>query len=251
MGLKVMIPANKEEARRWTHELAMRLIPGEPDAYQAFLALVKEACPPGGVVVDLGCGSEDFLAFLKEWASELVGVDLDPPERGHYHRYLKGDVQKAIPLPDGFADVAAAKFLLEHLSDVRGFLSEAARILKPGGALVLLTPNVLYYPYAVNFLLSRVLPQSWRMRAVNVFTGRERSEIFPVCYKCNTPGRVREKLESVGLEVDFHEAFADYLVTAVCRPLGILAVLYEKGVNILGARKAKGFLVVRARRTRR
>lgn len=239
---------DRERARRWTEELALRLIPGEPDAYLRYLELVREACPPGGMVVDLGCGKEDFLAFLKDWASQLVGVDLNPLEEGFYHRYLSGDVQREIPLPEGCADVVASKFLLEHLCDVRGFLREVRRILKPGGSLVLLTPNVLYYPYAANFLLSRVLPQGWRMKAVKLVTGRERQEIFPVWYRCNTPARMRKELEAAGLEVELLETFADYQVTAVAKPLGLLAVLYEKGVNLLGIRGAKGFLLARARR---
>lgn len=239
---------DREGARRWTEGLARRLIPGEPDAYRRFLSLAREACPPGGVAVDLGCGHEDYLAFLDGWASELVGIDIDPPREGLYHRYLRGDVQRGIPLPDGYAHLAASKFLLEHLPDVRGFLLEAGRVLKPGGHLVLLTPNVLYYPYALNFLLSRVLPQGWRMRAVSVLTGRDRERIYPVFYRCNTPARMRRQLEAAGLEVVALETFADYQVTAVSRPLGLLAVLYEKAVNALGLRGVKGFLLAMARR---
>jgi SAM-dependent methyltransferase len=239
---------DREGARRWTVELARHLIPAEPDVYPHFLSLVREACPPGGVVVDLGCGNEDFLAYLDVWAAELVGVDLEPPERGLYHRYLQADVQQKIPLPDGYAHVVACKFLLEHLDDVGSFLREARRILKPGGRLVLLTPNILYYPYAVNFLLSRVLPQECRMRAVSLLTGRLRGKVFPVYYRCNTPGSLKRELEAAGMVVESLESFSDYLVTAVARPLGLVAVLYERAVNRLGLRGAKGFLLAVARR---
>ena len=223
---------NREAAREWTARLCRRLLPGEPDAYAAFLHLVWSNCPAGGTLVDLGCGEECYLTCMGERAAEIIGVD-DRDLRGPYDRYLRTDLNRAIPLRPGSVDVAACKFLIEHLEDPASFLLQARRCLRPGGLLVLMTPNVLYYPYTLNFLLSRCLSQERRMRLVEAFSGRAAHDIFPVHYRCNTPRRLRRELLAAGLDPVHLET---------------LAVAYEKAVGVLGARGMKGFIVAAAAR---
>lgn len=236
-----------EEARAWTSELYRRFIPGAPDGYRVYLDLLDRLCPPGGRVVDLGCGEEAYLSFLLERA-EVIGVDRRPVS-GPYHRYLRADLDEGeLPLEDVSVDLAASKFLLEHLERPTAFLREVRRTLRPGGHLVLMTPNVLYYPYAINFLLSRVLSHRLRARLVSLATGRDREVIFPVRYRCNTPFRLRKGLEDCGYEVLHLEDYPDYLVSAICRAAGVLAVLYEVAVWRLGIPWTGGFLVAAARK---
>jgi SAM-dependent methyltransferase len=49
----------------------------------------------------------------------------------------------ALPLPDGFADFAFALPVVEHLPQTGQFFAEARRILRPGGLLVIATPNAV------------------------------------------------------------------------------------------------------------
>lgn len=236
---------NRDGARAWTEKMARRFLPGEEDPYAAFIELLSRSCPPGGRVVDLGCGEEHFLRFLESTASEIVGVDARPLS-GPYSRYLEADLDREIPLPEGSADLVVAKFLLEHLREPGRFLQEVRRILRPGASLVLITPNTWYYPYAVNRLLSMLLPQSLRMFLVRMVTGRKDDDVYPVFYPCNTPPRLRRLLEEEGFEIRDFLFFSDLYVTAVTRFLGILAVFYEVLLNRLGWRRGKGFMVVRA-----
>ena len=237
----------REQAREWTLRLYCKHLPDEPDAYTTFLHLVDAYCPEQGRIADLGCGEEEYLTCLLDKAGEIVGVD-DRSLSGSYRRYLRTDLNREIPLQDGSVDVAASKFLLEHLEDPARFYAEVGRILRPGGLAVLMTPNILYYPYCVNYLMSKLMPQRCRMRLVQLFSGRPPDDIFPVHYRSNTPRRMRRELAQAGLEIVHMRTYSDCLVSAVTRPLGVMAVAYEKVVDILGLGGARGFIVVAARK---
>ncbi|MDI6829771.1 MAG: class I SAM-dependent methyltransferase [Actinomycetota bacterium] len=232
----------REGAREWTRGLYRRWLPPGPDAHTTYLHLARVHCPLGGRVVDLGCGEEDYLAELEEVAGELVGVDARPVA-GRYGRYLQADLEGELPLEPGSVDLAACKFLLEHLEDPVRFMRAVREALVPGGRFLVLTANVLYYPYAANFVLSRLLSQEARMRLVGRVSGRRPGEIFPVRYRCNTPGALRAAMEGAGYEVQHLRTYPDYLVSAVNRPLGAMAVAYEKAVALLGLEGAGGFMV--------
>jgi ubiquinone/menaquinone biosynthesis C-methylase UbiE len=67
----------REEVRDWTLELYNRMMPGMPDAYALFQERLTADCPSsGGRLVDLGCGTADFLAPQMDSAEEVIGVDI-------------------------------------------------------------------------------------------------------------------------------------------------------------------------------
>lgn len=237
---------NPDKARAWTRDLYRRFLPEAPDGHRAYLELLDRLCPQGGRVVDLGCGDENFLSFLLTRA-EVVGVDRRKAN-GLYHRYLQADLESGLPLEKESVDLAACKFLLEHLERPEDLVKAVRNALRPGGHLVVMTPNILYYPYAFNFLLSRLLSQRVRMGLVRLLTGREEDEVFPVRYRSNTPFRLRRLLEENGYQVIHLRTYPDYQVSALCRVTGAVAVLYEVVTEKLGVPWAGGFLVAAARR---
>ncbi len=238
---------NRDASRQWTAELYRRYMPGQPDAYTTFLHLAESAFPRGGKAIDLGCGEECYLECLLHRAGEIIGVD-ERRQSGPYSRYILADLNREVPLEREGADLAVSKFLLEHLDDPPRFLRELHGALRPGGRLVLMTPNILYYPYGVNFLLSRLVPQEGRMRLVARFSGRPPHDIFPVRYLCNTPRAVRRELTRAGFEILHLRTYSDFPVSAITRPLGAVAVAYEKMVGLLGWKWAGGFIVAAARK---
>ena len=101
-------------------------------------------------LIDIGCGTGRFLDFVKLAWPRLPALGLDLSEayvrhaRRHLERwsrmYLLVAGGEAIPVPDNSCDAVTSVFLLHELPpDVRrGMISEAARVLKPGGRLVLM-----------------------------------------------------------------------------------------------------------------
>jgi SAM-dependent methyltransferase len=94
-------------------------------------------------VVDLGCGSGRTLLWNRDWGAATVGVDISPFFSAEARRdvdLLIGDLRK-LPFADATFSKACSLDVLEHLSPdaLRGMLTEAARVLTPGGALFVYT----------------------------------------------------------------------------------------------------------------
>jgi 2-polyprenyl-3-methyl-5-hydroxy-6-metoxy-1,4-benzoquinol methylase len=119
---------------------------GESDApiYRA-AAKMLQARRARGIVVDVGCGIGRFLEYAGEVASDYIGVDVvRHPGLSPDAEFHRADLDyEPIPLPDDSADIVVALETIEHLESPRSFCRELARVLKPGGWLVLSTPNQL------------------------------------------------------------------------------------------------------------
>jgi 2-polyprenyl-6-hydroxyphenyl methylase/3-demethylubiquinone-9 3-methyltransferase len=101
---------------------------------------VPPADGPGAVLVDLACGGGLMAPHVARLGYRHVGVDLGLPglelARAHGVLPVRASVL-AVPLADGCADVVLAGEILEHVEDDVGVLAECARLLRPGGTLVI------------------------------------------------------------------------------------------------------------------
>jgi SAM-dependent methyltransferase len=105
---------------------------------------------PQDTVLDLGCGYGEFLNHVR--SARRIGVDLNPDSRAHLAPQIEfhaGDVTDLSFLEDQSVDVAFTSNLLEHLpgkDDVKHLLTDAHRVLKPGGQFIALGPNLRFLP---------------------------------------------------------------------------------------------------------
>ncbi len=231
----------EERARRSLAYYASKL-PGEPDAYARLLAEIDAAALAGTRVLDVGCGDEFFLQYLRDRVERVIGLDVLPRE-SPYHEMLVGDISGSLSLADASVDLAVCKFVFEHLEHPARAVRELGRVLRTGGRVIVLTPDIRYFPYTANFFLSRVLSQGARMRVVETVTGRRETDIYPVYYRSNTPARLRALFEAGGLSTATLEVFSDFRVVAAWRLLGYLGTWYELALNRLGVRGARGFIL--------
>jgi SAM-dependent methyltransferase len=107
-------------------------------------------------VVDVGCGPGDLLRQMArgrpDWW-ELVGFDLSAgmvaqaTERtqGQEVRFLVADAQ-SLPFPDETFDVVMARHMLYHVPDIDRAVSEAARVLRPHGRILVTTNSAHTMP---------------------------------------------------------------------------------------------------------
>jgi SAM-dependent methyltransferase len=96
-------------------------------------------------IASLGCGPAEGLAWLGQFAGpggRVVGIDREPihsRRRPDYIDYIIGNIE-ALPLVEKSFDAVLALDVLEHLDDDLAGLREAARLVKPGGLLLVTVP---------------------------------------------------------------------------------------------------------------
>ena len=103
-------------------------------------ALWQERARVRGTVVDLGCGMKPYQAWLGTRARQWIGFDLPASYSGRpaADAFAAG---AALPLRAGSADCVLCTQVVEHVPRPWEVFAEAARILRPGGSLLLSAPQ--------------------------------------------------------------------------------------------------------------
>jgi len=132
--------------RKWLRLLAPAALlhPGGRDELDA--AAMHLPAPRGpSRVLDVGCGSGVLLARMQALGWQVQGVETDPgavaAARVRGVPVQAGTLEQQA-FPDGHFDAVHSAHVLEHVPDPLALLRECHRVLKPGGTLVILTPNV-------------------------------------------------------------------------------------------------------------
>jgi SAM-dependent methyltransferase len=104
----------------------------------------------GKRILDIACGEGyGSAALAKAGATSVIGVDISVPACSHAREKYGIDARignaEQIPLADASVDVVVSFETIEHVPNPRRFLDECARVLTPGGRLIISTPNKHVY----------------------------------------------------------------------------------------------------------
>jgi len=126
--------------------------------YHPFLGLIGRFFAPGKTLLDVGCGAGFFVKAASEAGWKADGVEISKRGTEYARRVVGADVRNArledASIPDAGRDLVTMLDLVEHLPEPVRTLREARRILKPGGVLVVSTPDF-------RSLSRRVLGRCW------------------------------------------------------------------------------------------
>jgi SAM-dependent methyltransferase len=95
-----------------------------------------------GVALDAACGTGRFSELLAKNGHRVIGVDSSPDMLAHARRrvpdgdFRTGELDR-LPLPDDSVDVAVCALALVHVASLEPVMAEFARVLRPGGDLVI------------------------------------------------------------------------------------------------------------------
>jgi 2-polyprenyl-3-methyl-5-hydroxy-6-metoxy-1,4-benzoquinol methylase len=148
-------PFSGAGVRRRATGALLRAWPGRA-AYAESLVLHLPA-HPGGKALDVGCGSGNLVAELRKRGWDAEGMDVDsnaveaararglPVRLGHFD---------TTDIPDETFDAVTLRHVVEHVHDPGKLLGECLRVLRPGGRMVIVTPNA-------GSLLLRTYGRDW------------------------------------------------------------------------------------------
>jgi 2-polyprenyl-3-methyl-5-hydroxy-6-metoxy-1,4-benzoquinol methylase len=170
---------------------------------------------PAESLLDAGCGDGRFLAAIAGMPNppaRLVGCDISERilqtasetvgRQGGTAEFVRANLE-SLPFPDGVFDRVLSVQVIEHLLDPTAGIHELARVLKPGGMLVLSTDNS-------RNRVSRALnlPRTALVRALNL-RGRRTKVSFP--HRSFTREEVVSAIQSCNLAIEQVETFRFHL----------------------------------------
>jgi SAM-dependent methyltransferase len=160
--------------------------------------------PRTATVLDLGAGFCEFLRHIE--CREMIAVDLNPQVKQYAPPGTKVIIAPSHQLgecPDDSVDIVFASNFFEHLPDKETFLAtlhEIRRILRPGGKLLVLQPNIRvlggsYWDFIDHHipLSDRTLIEAAHMADLDV------TELFPRFLPYTTRGRLPQNRTLVRL----------------------------------------------------
>ncbi len=158
------------------------------DSYERFHRdqFLESVPPAGGLTLDIGCGEGRLSRDLKALGHTVVGIDSSPTMvRNAREADPSIEVHSAdaasLPLADGVADLAIAFMSLQDMDDMPGAITEAGRVVEPGG----------------RFCLAIVHP----LNSAGMFVGQEADSPFVIAGSYLERFRYEDYLERDGLSV--------------------------------------------------
>lgn len=204
--------------------------------------LIHQNVQPGMRLLDAGCGH--YLEFSRELAEsvQVVGVDLEEHLDTHNRRSpfaLRGNLE-TLPFRANSFDVVISRSVVEHLTDPGAVFREFHRVLKPGGVVILSTPNKWDY----ISVAARLTPYKFHRSVVSKMLGVKEDDVFPTFYRANTLSRLGRTLNAAGFAEKRLMAVSHYPAYLMFSPLVFrLGMLYEKLVSTEAFRFFRGTLL--------
>lgn len=181
-----------------TAELRSRFYPNYASPFSRFNQEVLKLIEEDDFILHAGCGADSSIGF-NERASTTIGLDLDPYilNNADLDLGVVGDLD-FLPLASGSLDLVVSRWVLEHLRNPMAAITETARVLRPGGRLILLTPNRWHYAGAIT----SIVPHNLQRLFVKALLRGDPDDVFPTFYRANTVGRLRSLTSEAGLICD-------------------------------------------------
>ncbi len=171
----------------------------DTNGQRQILSLLRERRSElGSALLDIPSGGGPVVAGARAAGYDVVEVDLFPRRD---LRGVRADACARLPFRNASFDVVLSMEGIEHFENQTGFVRECARVLRPGGWLLLTTPNVLTLSARASHLLTggRLLKHGF-INEVSTLRAREKRRLYHGHAFLIDAFRLRYLLRIAGLE---------------------------------------------------
>ncbi len=232
----------REIDRTKCEQLLDKYYAGRKFSRTQYRELIHKYVSPGHRLLDAGCGR--YLEFSKELADsvQVVGIDLETKLETHNQRSpfgVRGDLDH-LPFPSNSFDLVISRSVIEHLANPSLVFREFQRVLKPGGRVILSTPNKWDYVSIVAMLT----PYRWHRVLASKTLQVDEDDVFPTLYRANTLTKLGAELRAAGFVENELKAINHYPAYLMFSPLLFrLGILYERMIELHALRFLRGTLL--------
>lgn len=181
------------------------------------------------IILDIGCGDGEISKVVEDHTDGVVvGVDISRnliriASKG-LDNLVIGDVERWLPIRTQALDLCTGLDVIEHMVDIDSFLVEIRRVLKPGGHVIIVTPNLASLVERL-LLLFGFQPQNVEVSRVAKFGSLSKTP--PVGHhRAFTWGALKEMLEHYEFEIIDFKATTYY--TGILKLMDIVASKIRK-----------------------
>jgi len=185
-----------EKTRQECWKIIADRYPEPKDKHSFIQELLEQTRARGNKILDAGCGHRSIIRDCTQ--ATRIGIDVvfeDVKKNDSIDFGICSNLE-SLPLKDTSFDIVVSSMVFEHLRQPDSVFSEFSRVLKKGGYLIFMTPNI----FSIVTIINRIIPNWIHPYIANILTGAQESDVFPTHYHANSVGRLRKLLRWNGFE---------------------------------------------------
>lgn len=185
------------------------------------LAMIRRWVDLNGRILDNGCGLGTYLEAFRAYSDHCFGLELEYDRAQQALARTDGIVQAAgeqLPFSDNSFDFVFSNEVIEHVADDRQALAEMARVIRPGGRILMFAPN-RWYPVEQHGIYWRGRYKFGNIPLVNYLPTPLRNRLVPHA-RTYTAHSLRRLVRDLPLTIVHHgRIFGGYDNIETRRPL--------------------------------
>jgi SAM-dependent methyltransferase len=239
----------REPELGWSPKLRLSFGYFNPD--DQYEAVVAKLVQPGTWWADIGCGRDIFPSNpnlareLAQRSAFVFGIDPDPNIRDNpfISEGFEGTVEDC--RTEHRFDLITLRMVAEHIVDPDRAVTSIARLARPGGLIVIYTPN----KWAPVSLLAAAVPNRFHQPVKRVVWETQERDTFPTAFRLNTRATIARHCARNGLAEVYFAYLDDCRTTTNFRWLNVLELTLQRALRLVSIRYPENCLLGVYRRT--